>query len=68
MNAASCRSCMPIVPELTDFQLLADGDNILYLDNSRILTNRKLQERLVIFSKKAIIGLVTFVLILSVVW
>ena len=37
---------------VTDFQLLADGDNILYLDNYRIQTNRKLQERLVILSRK----------------
>ena len=26
----------PIFPESTEFQLLADGDNIIYLDNSRI--------------------------------
>ena len=33
-SAASCRFRLPISPEFTEFQLLADGDNLLYLDNS----------------------------------
>ena len=33
-SAASCRFRSPISPQFTEFQLLADGDNIIYMDNS----------------------------------
>ena len=38
----TCRFSLPISPEFTEFQLLADGDIIIDLDISLPLTHRKL--------------------------